>query len=808
MIYVVKLLIAIGLLSQIGYGADSIPVIFDHSETSRPGNIEFIQGSGFGTHPRLQYSEGNARWKSIVPLTTYDGLITFDRPRTWRRNFELFAVRCSSDGTRWSKPVSLNRARILSIDTDEVFGGSKFRIFGRSLNFGRGILVWLKDRQTGTTSRGIVDRVASSQYTLSVTAPWNILATHTYSIALGNQLSTEVPDFDSSDTHTLTGKKRGLDHWKLHVSWAADLDFYPQAYNGKTDPRLSQHATGDGVTDDRGAIKAAIDFVAKRGGGIVFLPTGHYKLLFSEGCGLALPPRVALVGAGRDLTEIDYGYGKAPKPEQGGYAVCFSSETGISDIALNNVNESGHWPQSGHAFSADNVFLQRITWNLGTSQWIEFPGTHHLSLQNSWINQSSDSTNSVGPLLLEGCVQCRISNNKIVFTVGGIGLDHSADVVFENNRVIRNIFRSPNPKSVTHLIAANFAKDLMILNNMFRSNGGGLSTNNDGEVLNSEGGGPSRVDEFRGVVSTSNSLTLTDPTQDFRRSTNRIPRLQTGVATIAIITGAAKGEIRSIREISEDGRTVTIDRPWDVTVPPGSHYATFDWSASQWIVAHNTLIGNFKGFEIFDASASDVFILSNHLIDSGGIMVSPTQNPPGVFNVIRKVEILNNVIEDRAGLRPAYIGIIPREDSQSESFGTSVMGALVRDNRIVAHFPNTVVTTQSWDDSKILSEGYLNYWCWQSLGPYKQSKSTLPILGTIFQRNTAENSSAAFVLNTGSAGTIIAGTFGQDVCLTKVDYRLPGANSGSTGTLMRDNKWQFASRRSCLSEKRRLERAR
>jgi hypothetical protein len=64
-------------------------------------------------------------------------------------------------------------------------------------------------------------------------------------------------------------------------------------------------AVGDGVTDDRAAIQACIDYVSSVGGGIVFFPIGTYLLgSVANGNGLAClvyPSNVHFVGAGRKV---------------------------------------------------------------------------------------------------------------------------------------------------------------------------------------------------------------------------------------------------------------------------------------------------------------------------------------------------------------------------------------------------------------------------------------------------------------------------------------------------------------------------
>ncbi len=60
---------------------------------------------------------------------------------------------------------------------------------------------------------------------------------------------------------------------------------------------FERNAVGDGVTDDSPAIQAAIDFLAERGGGTVYVPPGTYRI-----ADLAIPAGVTLSGAGPGLT--------------------------------------------------------------------------------------------------------------------------------------------------------------------------------------------------------------------------------------------------------------------------------------------------------------------------------------------------------------------------------------------------------------------------------------------------------------------------------------------------------------------------
>lgn len=763
-----------------------IPVILNHSDCAMAGDVIYLQGSDFGPTPFVEYSFNDGNWKNLPVLEAANGVIHVRVPKAETGLPDLITIRASADNGTWSSAVYVNNPRIFSMDTDEVSPGGSFRIFGKSLLFDRLPSVRFLDLSTGTQLLATVNRSSSTSYALQVTAPNDLIPTHRYKVSVSNGYSGN----SSTGLYTIAeqqlfGRIRGVDYWNLEVPWAVDLDYYSNVYNIQSDPRLTVHSSGSGAGDDTSALNEAIYMAGQSGGGIVFLPAGTYNLHYYLGCGIALGKRVAVVGAGKDLTTINYGFGVAPGSGTG-YGACFSSQSGLSDLTMNNVNESGSWPESALSSNATELFLQRIAWNIGTSQWLSLTSINRLAIENSTITQGIDEQfNFNGVLNLAGCSWCRISGNAINFAVGGMLFDSMRNSVFENNVVTRNISVAPDPRSVTHSIAASFATDLVIINNRFTSEGGASPTNNDGEVINSEAGGPNPVDQFRGIVSASSPLTLSDNNQNFSQSTNSPSSLRAGTAVVAIVSGDGMGQYRTVTAVSPDFQTVTIDRPWDVLPQSGDHYSTFDWSAKQWIIADNVLLNNFKGIEFFNASSTDILIQSNVQTDSSGIMITPTQQPPGSFSVAWSIDIVSNIISDKAGLRPAYIAIVPREDQQTTSFGTSVLGVQVRSNSITAHLPNYFLNYPAWDDYKATVEGYNCYWQWQtSWSGYDSFHAPPPLLGTIFQYNTATNSSTAIFLNTGAAQTVFSDMHFDNVQNETMDNPIPGAGVGSAGTLI------------------------
>jgi parallel beta-helix repeat protein len=664
--------------------AANAPVILNHSLTANAGDVLYFQAAGIGADPLIQYSYNSPSWINLPVLETSaaNGVIMAKIPTTELRLPDLFQVRVSADGVTWSAPVSINVATATSFDTDQAAAGSPFRIWGRNLYLGHTPTIRFVDQASGAQSFATVNIAASSSKCLTATAPVGIVAGDAYQVYVSNGLVGDgTTPVETLTEETLLGRSAGADYWSLGLPWANDLNFYGNVYNIQTDPRLNRHANGQGNVGDISAIQNAINVATAAGGGVVLLPAGIYNLDFTNDCGLSLYPRVVVQGAGKTLTTVNYGFG--PVPSNGGYAACFAAQSGMADLTMNNVNESGGWPQSGFSNGSQKVFLQRIGWHIGTSQWISFNNMKYVTIQNSAIDQGLDAGfNYNGMLDLSGSSQVRVIGNTLQYAVGGILLNNTTDISFENNTVSRDASQVVTGQCCTHNIEANFAKDFVVLGNNFNVINGVLPTGdtNDGEVLNTEAGGPTRFDEFRGTVSSSAATTITDGGQNFGQSANFNSALQVG-AIVAIVSGTGSGQWRTVTAISSDEQTLTIDSAWAVLPEAGAHYATFDWSANNWIVANNQMTGNNKGIEFFQASTHNILVDSNILTDSSGIMLAPDERLPGLFNVISDFEVLNNTISDLAGLRPAYITVVPREDGETTSFGTSITGFEARGNQ-------------------------------------------------------------------------------------------------------------------------------
>ena len=780
------ILLFIALFRALGQDASGNAVIFHISPTAAAGDVIYIQGSGFGASPKVEYSYNDSGWSSFSVITSGSNTAMVQLPTSQSRLPDLLTIRISPDGSHWSTPAYVNQAKALSFDTNQIGSGNRFRIFGRNLLFSRTPIVHLVDIADSAILDASVDTGSSTSYALTAIAPSGIQANHTYAVYVSNGYNGNGSTGGATlAPTTLLGRRSGTDYWNLGVPWASDLNFYSNVYNVQTDPRLSQHASGNGGTNDINVINSAIAMANNAGGGVVYLPAGTYDLYFSSGCGVPVDPRVVVMGAGASNTFVNFGYGAAPSANDGGWAVCLTNpQSGISDITFNNVNQSGHWPQSIVGLNTSEIFLQRTNWNIGTAQWVVMQNNTNLTIQNSSITQGLDTSYN-GPLSLQGSANLVLRGNSIKYVAGALEFDRTTNTVFENNRVTRDASQTPPAGVITHVIVGNFTNNFMVLNNSFGVTGGTLAQVNDGETIGTEAGGATRYDEFRGTVQSAGSNYITDGSQNFNWSSNNaVPNLHVG-AILAIVGGQGAGQWGTITAVSSDGHTAWVKNDWAVEPVSGSRYATFDWSSANWILASNILSDNEKGIEFWGASIRDILVTNNTLTNNGEILISPDERPDGsgTFNFVVDTQILSNTLTDTNHLRPAAISAVPREDNQNNNIGTAIIGLELRGNAISGFTPNTVYSDASLDDAKALAEGFNLYWQWQTTWSDFIDDGVPALVGTVIQGNIFTNSAAVIHANTLLAQTVLSGNSLHTVASGIVDATIPGATHASVDTV-------------------------
>jgi hypothetical protein len=180
-------------------------------------------------------------------------------------------------------------------------------------------------------------------------------------------------------------------------------------------------AIGDGTTDDKTAIQAAIDAANAAGGGIVYLPTGVYNIASSPG--LNLKEGVALVGAGTAATTIKQSYWPgsflAFIKAQGTYTdadqTTLTADANAGDSTLTVASTSGINVGDYFLLGSDTAFLNAIA------------SASHDELRNRGEIVRVLSVDSGTALTIRGYVQdfyatAAAASLKTISYIAGVGL--------------------------------------------------------------------------------------------------------------------------------------------------------------------------------------------------------------------------------------------------------------------------------------------------------------------------------------------------------------------------------------------------
>jgi hypothetical protein len=766
------------------HAASAAPVIFNQPFTARPGDIISVEGKGFGATPSVNLTAVHqGRAPQVKILRAEDNVIAFQVPPTLP--FDVYQI-AISDGRSTSSPVSVNVPRAMHFDTPEVASSTRFRIFGRNLFLApTQPTVSLVDPQTKLTLSASVVLNASDAYSLTVIAPNSLIPGRTYQVVVSNGFGAANAD------QTLLARAAGNDPFQLGVPWGGDFvtqngpGYHPgvpgtneadhHVFDVTRDPDLAIHAKGDGIADDKPAIQAAIDRAAQHGG-LVYLPAGTYRLASTGGAqGLALRSHVVLQGHSADDTKIVY---CPPGPQPSGYmffAISWPAnvqQSGLADVSLVNIDHTSLDVVNALASGpASELFIQRVNWDLGSGQSLFLANVNKLALENSTIHQAINSQNphnppdsiGLGPIFFDYITNAIIRSNDITWATGQNLINDLANSIIESNHFTRSasdkIVAGPNnlgyiggdqrvsvgetiQRTQGRQLSINFAKDIVLQNNIFDVSDGILKYNwYDGEAILSEGGGPfPRSDS--GTVTWFAPQNLTDDTRCRGCGWNYHPN-----SMIQLVSGRGAGQLRHITGLFNN--TFTIDRPWDIQPAIGDHFAIFVESFENTLIHNNILQGNPAGVVLYDGAYLNTAIVGNQFVDNGGTYIRGSQRPSGqhtAFSTVRNIEIRDNVMRNTKGLYPAYIVANFAMILPNKIWGNSFDGIEIRNNSITAD-PRT--------PTYLYPEGYMNYLYYQNMQTPFADNGLAAITGTVFQGNTCVNCPIDYAVDTGVDTTII-----------------------------------------------------
>ena len=804
--------------------AGAAPVIFNASETAQPGDVIYCQGA-WGANATLHYQlitssalpAYSAAKQMVVttesstssdPVAPGAGYIAGRIPTTEITG--LYAV-WVSDGSGISAVQYVNRAHGVQVECPAVAPGFKSRIFGRNLMLGSftPTVTYVDEASPNTAYAGTVSASGNDSNVLWVTAPSSLTLGHSYSIVVNNGTggtngnSTVEADNPSQQgvyvqwtaetTTPSTPLNSGTLSWNLNVPWQADyLGFCSRVFNVRT----QYGATGNGTTNDAPAIQSAINAASSAGGGVVYLPSGTYRLDYYSGDAggyqgiLNLPNKVVLIGDGIGKSVVKFGYEAVPS-QNANTAIKRSgtSTTGLINLELDNVETASPAvynvrPTDGYG---SEFFLQNCAINAQSAQAVGMTGGQYGLISNSALTCTNEGDSHT---CFNGEANVTLYNNQYTYNMGRSWDGGVHDIIYDSNHITRSATSAAVPGHEAGTVDM-WGDRVVFINNTFDvgNTSTDITQNNDGEVLLTEaGGGGSRT---TGSATSATSTTLTDSSQAFAANCY-VPNPATGpwgnvyAYMIAIVSGPGTGQWRYIA--GNTATTVTVSQPWAFTPTAGSHYTILQWSATEWLVKNNTFSNNYRGLLYFSSSDNCVTV-GNTFTNDDGIGWTAYQNIGGggatsnVFHVQWVQQAYNNVIGSTSGMPhswPNRFQIFQDMVQPTTSiFGTAILGVEARHNSLTAHTSSSGMVGNQGDEG-FVGEQYENMLVDENNWPRYSPVDTanVGILGTIFQNNAAvSQTNGAYWLSTGVYGTTVA-----DPVDTNVGVELYDQFGGIPGT--------------------------
>jgi parallel beta-helix repeat protein len=240
----------------------------------------------------------------------------------------------------------------------------------------------------------------------------------------------------------------------------------------------------------------------------------------------------------------------------------------------------------------------------------------------------------------------------------------------------------------------SFDQNVWVLQNTIETRNAPHNELGDGEsIMTQNSGTPDVLDA--GAVTQIAATNLTDTDALWGAVT------ESGIArypeVVAILTGSGTGEWRVIKRVNTKTKTLTVNQPWDPVPEVGSLYSVFVWTLKNATIQGNLLMNNPNGIVLYDG-CYNCDVENNTLINSRGIqlrtadlLLNKSLYPEGrrLHEVAIGDRVLNNIVSDTAGIRPAFI-VLDTEAFAADFYrGMSMINIQVGGNIINPYAKNT-----------------------------------------------------------------------------------------------------------------------
>ena|GEM_PF-4159143 len=642
--------------SNIAFFVDPVPwnnppVIYQATDAVKPGESFSINGYGFYGNDAnfdIKINPANGTSPATPPLNAVSlEVVQFDEEEG------CFVVAKMPSGATpgvydiwvrnnsgWSNTYKLNAARPLFMSEYEVFNGLDIQVVGR--NFDKNEFCGTQETKIRlvNTSSGASFEVPIKElnpYCIKFTITNEPLGTYYIEISNDNGTNWTRLENGKGDTSNPQGNYRAAqtlsiiqrngtleqaDPLGLGVAWAQNFN-WTNVYD------VTLHGVQKNSTLNQWSpIQTAIDTVEAMGGGIVYFPAGYYhssELNIGEG--------VLLMGEGRDTTRLYFGGTNSQfirsklSPNPGQYWV---NRHGIARMSLLLANEDIR-PDIFLNFGGNEVIIFDVRIDYPMETDISGRGIGVLTsageriLMNDCIMKGFSSANTFS----NAVSYFTMKNNYFEFGNGNLSIMASYSFV-ENNTVIAK--NDTSSYGVTHGI---FTRDkAYVANNDVMAMGYKNYDQNDGEGIAGEGPG---TGYFRGRVLEMypdgktirvNSMSVSNDWvhYDFNvrgRIQNRLwwPVYDSGstfgTLDLVIVAGRGMGQLRTITEIDNATKKITVDKPFDVAPDTTSIYSVVN-TMDCYTVYNNRIDDCTKGILPF-GYIYDCVVAENLTVDTRGI---------------------------------------------------------------------------------------------------------------------------------------------------------------------------------------------
>jgi hypothetical protein len=530
------------------------PVVFWVSDPVQPDETVLAAGGNFGNAPSIELvaladsdpgtPTTSLQWPKGVqpvrpePIQPSGESVKFIVPDTFSRGMYLFRIQ-NSQG-EFSKINRINAPTVYWIQGDIGNGaaspGGRLDIFGRCIGPKQG---------TGTVLLMKKDAPATVlQLDIHHSSPWRVQAVLPRESAPGDW---------QVFVHNGYGGPWG---WTP----AGELVVRPKKQWPQTRYNVRDFgAQGRGDKQDIAHIRAAIKAAEGNGGGVVYFPRGRYRI---EGT-LEIPRYVTLAGEKRELVNLFW-----PDTDNPYILVQGSDHFSLQELTLYAGNHKAVIAGDIHKPTAGHVILQRLRVRANSYQGHLTPEqvfTRHKQAQRL-SSGGPDTIRLGGPgITVTDCDLYGSGRSMFLFKARGAYVGNNIlyngrwgwysfsgcdGLIFENNQVIGADLMSTGG-GINCLGYCPYSKNIFFASNHFARLFGW-----DREAMTTDAGGAAYFGHI--AASRNTQLTLAGQAQWKKRDWKG--------AGVFILDGKGLGQHREITQVSEDGKNITLSKPW--TIPP------------------------------------------------------------------------------------------------------------------------------------------------------------------------------------------------------------------------------------------------